>query len=297
MTPPTPIASAIMRRRFSLAVLILGLCGFLLLVGTSSRVTARLQPAREEGGREGQEPDYSNFSHSSPRHSSVECAACHRRADNSPQPSLPGHSACTGCHLAQFVTPAIPMCAICHTDLESPRPPVKAFPQTFKEGFNMKFDHAQHNSGSARPDKGCLFCHSSAARRGVKLSIPAGLSAHNQCYVCHTMEARSGGRDIGLCSTCHSLAQYSRTSTNARAFRAFFSHADHGARQRLGCADCHTPRAGLPQSRQVSAPLTAEHFGTGRGQSCMSCHNGRRAFGDTSFSDCKRCHKAPSFRM
>jgi c(7)-type cytochrome triheme protein len=241
--------------------------------------------------------DFSKFMHQSQRHASLACADCHRReAGNAARPALPGHKACTGCHLPQFVTQNIPMCVICHTDLNSQNPPVKGFPSL--RSFNAKFDHAQHNRGAARPASGCAACHTPAARRAAAMTIPAGFNAHAQCYNCHQPGSESNGRDIASCGVCHSLtARYSRTSTNARAFRANFSHATHGARQRLGCADCHNLRAGLPQSRQVTAPSVSQHFNTTRAQSCMTCHNGRRAFGDADFNDCKRCHKAQTFRL
>lgn len=241
--------------------------------------------------------DFSKFLHGSPRHASLACAACHKRdANNSTRPSLPGHKACTDCHLPQFVTANQPMCAICHTDVQSGNPPVKGFPSI--RSFNAKFDHAQHNTGAARPSSGCVACHTPASRRSAAMTIPAGFNAHAQCYACHTSNAQSAGRDIASCGACHSLAaRYFRTSTNARAFRASFSHATHGSRQRLGCNDCHNLRAGAAQSRQVAAPAVSQHFNTTRGQSCMSCHNGRRAFGDADFNDCKRCHKAQTFRM
>src|SRR2546422_3690907 len=59
---------------------------------------------------QGPELDYANFKHTSQRHASLACTACHQRSDNSATPRFPGHKACTGCHLAQFVTPNVPMC-------------------------------------------------------------------------------------------------------------------------------------------------------------------------------------------
>lgn len=287
--------AATKRRVISLAILLVAVSGLLIVLIADARVEV-VESA--PGSAQGADRDYSNFSHTSPRHASLECAACHLRQTNSATPSFPGHKACTDCHLAQFVTPSLPLCAICHTNLEAQNPPLKAFPSSFKESFNMKFDHAQHNAGAARPQTGCAFCHT-PARRGVAFNIPASLSAHNQCYVCHTPGAQSPvtGRDISSCATCHAQSAYVRTSTNARAFRASFSHADHGARQRLSCADCHSLAPGFPQSRQVSVPRTAEHFTNARAQSCMTCHNGKRAFGDTNFNDCRRCHQGQTFRM
>jgi c(7)-type cytochrome triheme protein len=252
------------------------------------------------GSPQGPELDYSNFNHASQRHSSLACNSCHERgADNSATPRFPGHKACTSCHLAQFVTSNVPMCVICHTDVNSSNPPLKNFPARFAEAFNVKFDHSQHMTGSARPPNGCAACHGRLGGRAAALRIPSGVSAHNQCYTCHTPNSKSSaGREIASCGVCHDQKAYSRTSTNARAFRYAFSHARHGAGQRLGCADCHSLTGGAPQSRQVSLPTPFEHFPATRGMSCLTCHNGKRSFGgDLAFKDCRRCHTAASFRM
>ncbi len=249
---------------------------------------------------QGPDLDYSKFLHSSQRHSSLACTACHERnGDNSALPRFPGHNQCTGCHLGQFTTPAASMCLICHTDTSSGKPPLRVFPATFKESFNVKFDHAQHMNASVRPQKGCAGCHGTQTNRGFAFSIPATISTHNQCYSCHTPNSKSaGGREIASCGVCHNQTGYSRTSTNARAFRYSFSHAKHGPRERLACSDCHNITGGLPQSRQVTSPATAQHFPISRGVSCATCHNGKRAFGgDLAFKDCRRCHSGASFRM
>lgn len=248
---------------------------------------------------QGPDRDYSSFKHNSQRHASLACTACHTRTDNSAAPRRPGHNACTSCHLSQFVTPNVPMCTVCHTALASGNPPLKGFPTRFNEPFNVKFDHAQHNTGSARPETGCTSCHRPVRRASAALTIPSGLAAHNQCYSCHTPESKSSsGREIASCGVCHEQKSYSRTSTNARSYRYSFSHAKHRGDQRLDCGDCHRLRPGLPQSRQVSSPLAAEHFVISRGMTCLTCHNGRRSFGgDLAFKDCRRCHTAGTFRM
>ena len=141
--------------------------------------------------------DYSKFLHNSQRHSSLACNSCHERTDNSATPRFPGHKACTDCHRSQFTTPQVPMCTICHTDISSGNPPLKNFPASFNEPFNVKFDHAQHATGAARPQRGCAGCHGSPVNRGAGLSIPANLAAHNNCYTCHTPASKSNaGREI-----------------------------------------------------------------------------------------------------
>ena len=241
--------------------------------------------------------DYSKFLHTSSKHASLGCNDCHRRTDNSIRPGFPGHKACTGCHLTQFTTPNIPMCAICHENVNGNDPPRKAFPDQFKESFNMKFDHAQHLTGAARPKNGCISCHSGSLRRGAALSIPAGISAHNGCYACHTPNAQTNGRDLASCGVCHETKPYSRTPTTSVAYNYAFRHADHTTRQRLDCNDCHNATRGLPQKRQVSSTRPQEHFPSAN-NTCASCHSGRRAFGgDLDFKACRRCHTGSSFRI
>jgi c(7)-type cytochrome triheme protein len=262
----------------------------------------RFAPNGAQGGTgrgSGSGMDYSTFIHTSSQHAGLACNSCHLRTDNSARPSFPGHSACINCHGNQFFTSASPMCVICHADVNTAKAPLKSFPANFKERFNVKFDHAQHMNAAVRPQNGCAACHSAGANRGTALSIPASMSAHSQCYVCHTPSRKSAsGRDLASCGVCHDQKSYARTSTNARAFSASFSHAKHGPRQRLECAACHSLTPGLPQGRQVSSPRTAEHFVIGGGQSCLTCHNGKRSFGgDLAFKDCRRCHTSATFRM
>lgn len=226
--------------------------------------------------------DYSKFQHTSRNHSRQPCLVCHRRESNSPRPALPGkanHLPCAGCHAQQFSSSESPICTICHTDVKSGA--LKFFPRL--TGFRMKFDHAVHVGMSS---VSCSTCHH-PARGGGALSIPAGFNAHTTCYRCHTPRAQSGGRNISSCGICHQLGRYSRTPEFAPAFRVNFSHARH---QKLTCKECHQVRPGLPQRRQVSAPEPLNHRAMGRRQSCMTCHDGKRAFGGDDFSVCKRCH-------
>ena len=268
-------------------------------------VTPMSKPLSVETGLPVQ--DYSKFSHASPREHAdlmdrTNCMSCHRRGDASVEPRFPIHKDCTGCHLAQFTAANIPssenpICTICHaTDgLNSLNPPLKNFARL--RSFNAEFDHAQHLKGieSARPQAGCMACHT-LARRGVAQSIPARLNAHQTCYQCHSPGRQTS--NLSSCGYCHKFAPYSPTPTVARAYGLSFSHATHGPRQSLSCERCHSVLArGLPQGRQVSSILAAQHFANPRAQSCMTCHNGRRAFGDTDFNDCRRCHKGQGFRM
>ncbi|MGH9945141.1 MAG: cytochrome c3 family protein, partial [Pyrinomonadaceae bacterium] len=266
--------------------------------------TAAVEPQGEK---------FSRFSHNNPREHGAfmtdpsKCDSCHRRTQSA-EPLFPPHKACTDCHLAQFVQQNIPMCAICHDrgrlsggGLSAQNPGLTRFPRL--QSFNMEFNHEVHNAGSARPRAGCSTCHAPINRR-VALSIPDGFAAHNNCYDCHKPGSRAAsGQDIGSCSTCHQQKGYLPSRTTARAYRAGFSHGDHGTRQGLSCNSCHNVNGIRTQAQRVPSPRTAFHTASTRAQSCMTCHNdkrvigGRVVFGDTNFDNCRRCHTGSNFRV
>lgn len=232
------------------------------------------------------EKGFEAFSHKIPEHKEFECASCHRREGRSLDMDFAGHDSCVGCHLNQFTdVESQTMCAICHT---ANAPEMLKFPTRFKESFNVKFDHADHDGGEGRPPEGCASCHKPAGRGR---SIPISFQAHANCYTCHTAES-----EIGSCSVCHELGPYSRTPPGRYVFAAF-SHGDHGG---VGCADCHTVlRKGAPQGRQVTNIAVAQH-NCGSVNNCATCHNGSTAFsGDDilNMASCLRCHTGTSFNM
>ena len=229
------------------------------------------------------------FAHDVEEHKRFECVTCHRREGKSRELDYTGHESCVGCHMSQFITSDVndqnrAFCSICHvpSGLNSPEPPTKAFPTTFIEGFNMKFDHAAHDSGRGRPANGCSSCHS---LRDPGETIPAGIGAHANCYGCHTAES-----GIGTCNVCHQLAPYRRSVPSNYSFKAIFRHSDHS--RGIGCGECHNVRAGVPQSQQVTNIAIVEHIAPA-GNNCRQCHNGSRAFSGsgTDVAVCARCHK------
>ena len=236
--------------------------------------------------------DYSKFQHTTAYHSRLPCLLCHRRDNNSARTAFPGssnHLPCAGCHVKQFAESSNAICTICHSNAQSGA--LKPFPEL--RSFNMKFDHARHvGMGGV----GCATCHR-PSRGGVPMTIPAGFNAHTTCDQCHAPQARANGRDISSCGTCHQLGRYARTSTQAAAFRVGFSHAKHGAPQKLNCNDCHNIRAGMPQRRQLTAPLALNHHAPAAAISCATCHTGKRAFGGDDFSACIRCHQGPQWHF
>jgi c(7)-type cytochrome triheme protein len=276
-------------RKLQLAVIstiIVATLGYVLQSGATTASTTT--PSGQAPTQTTEGLDYSKFLHSSRNHARLPCLLCHRRESNSPRPQLPGksqHAPCTGCHAQQFSNSDSPICSICHTDVKSGA--LKSFPPL--KSFRMKFDHSRH---VGMQGVNCATCHR-PSRGGVALSIPAGFNAHVTCYRCHTPRAQSQGRDISSCSTCQ-LGGYRRTPEYAQAFRVGFNHAKH---QKANCNECHQIRAGMPQQRQVTSPAPLNHHARAGSKSCMSCHDGKRAFGGDDFSACKRCHTGTKWRF
>jgi c(7)-type cytochrome triheme protein len=131
----------------------------------------------------------------------------------------------------------------------------------------------------------------------VALTIPRGINAHKNCFGCHAPGAQSNGKDFSSCATCHELGRLVRTSQSAPAFRMGFSHVRHDSSEALRCLDCHKVLAGRSQGQQVTGPVALNHHAPSRRFSCMSCHNGNRAFGGDDFSVCTRCHKGSTWRF
>jgi c(7)-type cytochrome triheme protein len=284
------------RRLTLLAITSAAVLGLILTLVLLSRSPTPLSKAvlgtSEHALKGAQGGDYSRFQHTNPQHARLPCLLCHRREDNSPLPVRSvGHTPCSGCHTQQFADASSPICTICH---ENPSPSaVKPFPAL--SSFKVTFDHARHASGAARPTANCAACHS-PERRGVAFSIPAGTDAHTTCFQCHSPGAQSEGRDIASCETCHELGRHARTPEWSSAFGFNFSHTEH-TRRGLSCASCHSVKAGAAQGRQVTSPVPLHHHAPARAQSCMTCHNNKRAFGGDDFSDCTKCHRGNAWRF
>jgi c(7)-type cytochrome triheme protein len=277
---------------FILPVLVVTIMGFVMTKTSSASTPSSYSEITSADQQTMQMPeglDYSNFQHSSRNHSRLPCLLCHRREGNTSVPKLPGssgHLPCAGCHAQQFSSSDSPICTICHTDVKTGA--MKSFPRL--KSFRMKFDHSLH---AEMGNVSCATCHK-PFRAGVAMSIPSSFNAHSTCYRCHTPRAQASGRDISSCGTCHQLGSYSRTPTFTQAFRVGFSHAKH---QKETCTECHQVRADMPQRRQVTQPQPLNHHATGAGQSCMTCHDGKRAFGGDDFTVCKRCHQGTAWRF
>jgi len=263
-------------------------CSVVTLTGVLMlTVFARRAMSTEQQMKVPDNADYSKFQHASTYHARLPCLLCHRRDSDAATPTMPGaakHAPCAGCHVKQFADSSNAICTICHDNVQSGT--LKPFPKL--RSFNMRFDHARHMEMGGLS---CATCHR-PSRGGVALTIPAGFNAHETCFQCHGPQAEAGDKNISSCGVCHEPGSYRPASQMAAAFRMGFSHAKHNQDERLSCNDCHRARGS-----DVSAPRPLNHHAGPGSFSCMSCHNGKKAFGGDDFSVCKRCHQGSSWRF
>ena len=236
------------------------------------------------------EKDYSKFDHESEQHKRLPCLVCHTSEGASGKVKFNGHIPCSSCHTQHFEQKNEALCSVCHTDIDSGA--MKSFPAI--ASFKTSFSHAVH-----APQANCSTCHSSVDG-GVGYSTPSGANAHARCFQCHSADSsvakkmQAEGRPIDSCSTCHQLGSRNPIAATSARYLGGFSHARHVNARGISCNSCHTVRAGSGE-RQVSEPAMVMHKGAGAGQSCATCHNGKRSFGANDFANCRRCHQGNSF--
>lgn len=263
----------------------------LMIIFTLS-VSVRQSALSEQQMQVPENANYSKFQHATAYHARLPCLLCHKRETNAPRPAMPGgsnHLPCAGCHVKQFADASNAICTICHSN--APSGALKPFPRL--SSFNVKFDHARH---ARMGNVSCGTCHRPSPG-GISMTIPKSFNAHVTCFQCHGAQARSGDRDISSCGVCHQAGRHVRARETASAFRVGFSHAKHNRDEGLSCNDCHRVRSNVGQRFQVTAPQPLNHHAAPNSLSCMSCHNGKKAFGGDDFSVCNRCHNRETWHF
>jgi hypothetical protein len=286
---------------------------------------ASVAPQDEAAGQSSR-PDYSRFKHESHRGAvrvpgtletrTLGCDSCHERraaggADlvattpRNRQLALrfPGHSACVGCHVAQFTAQPPVTCTICHDREQalSARPPQRDFPARYD--FNLQFDVRQHASHMKHQFAGgrrleCAFCHQPTPQGAARL-IPS----HPECYACHApgtglapAESKAG------CAVCHAPSKETVAPRDyrSRAYGARFSHQTHVGYVNGECTACHTIEGGYHQPSPKPGTIRIKEHGRRDGRGCFSCHDGGQHYGRKVFSGefgaageaaCAKCHR------
>ncbi len=157
---------------------------------------------------------------------------------------------CQACHLEPFATVTETSCLACHDTLAAHVGPHA----TFAADVNM--------------EEGCASCHQE--HKGANGIFPTAAVTEDGCIACHSKDIAPGNG--GKLAKVASIAQHPAILyPPAPASDLKFSHASHlvpegkrgptGAREKLGCADCH-------QSANAGRDMTVPSFEEG----CQSCH-------------------------
>ncbi|MGB1700378.1 MAG: cytochrome c3 family protein, partial [Nannocystaceae bacterium] len=167
----------------------------------------------------------------------------------------------------------------------TPRAPTRASAVYPARAPTVSFDHGVHLDLGLT----CAPCHASATT-STRSADDLGVAA-DACDGCHETQhpwaaaapgATTSVRRPATCDTCHfydddPLQGRSRRQRAALAPMLVFNHALHH-RAGASCEGCH-------QNIRKNLPGTAHASGLPREESCLTCHDGKRAS-----KDCQTCH-------
>ena len=261
--------------------------------------------------------DYTNFSHSTPKHKSA-CNTCHKAPTKnwtkvSAFPDVadfPDHGACVSCHRAQFFKGARPpICSVCHAKT-SPRDEARyAFRNpASKLQFTIEFPHDRHqdvialrpaNERPARlPTSGFFLAHASPPQNFNNCTIchsqptiaskPPG-SGWMDSYVPPPATFKAAPADHSSCFNCHWKSQ-EPVATN--------------------CNGCHklAPAPYVAANAPTRISLKFMHEGGGEKKQhvaeCTTCHINitksatlRGLKPDVPITSCTECHNKEGLRQ
>jgi hypothetical protein len=310
-------------------------CGFLIilvLVTTSAVVaqTRQRRPAPKPAGQQAAKapaPKYSAFQHSSDKHKSLTCNACHKlpttwtaKREFPDVADFPNHNACVRCHRQQFFTrqalvstgPAV--CTVCHVRAApredrrfvfgKPNGAGQPTKPNDERQFTIEFPHDQHQNviASAHPvrdgDKMLRFVRASFF---APATDDPKKPDYNNCSICHQ---RSDLLVIApLQPPPDATSQANKFfKTMPRSHDACFDcHWKNQKPVSNDCAGCHKPSPAfviMPAPERISAMFSHEG---GKGEhvmECTTCHiNITRAATlrgltpDVPIAACTTCHK------
>ena len=160
----------------------------------------------------------------------------------------------------------------------------------FKGNVETKYEEPQSPVISSVKDSGlpCFQCHPYEKYAQDKAGVFSHAKHRNlgvHCNQCHIIKEHKGSNVIkDACNTCHNLTGFTLASSG---MPVTFSHQNHA--KKAACNDCH-PKLFLMKKGSTKLSMDEMY----KGNSCGSCHNGKKAFAST---DCTKCHaKMTSFK-
>jgi hypothetical protein len=305
---------------------IIAACAVGIITAQTRRRPRTSKPAPQQQAPRGSATKYSAFLHSSDKHKSLACNACHKiptawtAKRNFPDVAdFPDHDACVRCHRQQFFTaqafvgtgPAI--CTVCHVRA-APRedarfvfgnPNAAGQPTRSKEEwqFTIEFPHDQHQNAIAEGGKRRGFQSMwSESHHGLK-SMPLDDQKvdYNNCSICHvTNQNASTGTLSGAADSF--VPPNGTFKTMPRSHDACFNcHWKNLKPASDDCAGCHKPAVAFMPAiwpQRISAKFAHEGGKGGHVMECTTCHiNITRASTlrgltpDVPIAACTTCHK------
>ncbi|ADO71513.1 cytochrome c3 family protein [Stigmatella aurantiaca] len=144
------------------------------------------------------------------------------------------------------------------------------------QNIPLRFDHGQHLAAGAD----CAACHDSV--RGSESARDRNLPGHEECEVCHDLEAAQKGKKTDPasdCAVCHpgfdATVRKEPVKLEFPHANLNFSHKQHVAKK-VECAACHGDLAAVNLATRQQLPKMA---------TCFDCHDGR-----VLTNDCTSCH-------
>jgi hypothetical protein len=295
--------------RYSILLIIIAACAVAIATAQTRRRPRTSKPAPQQQAPKGSAAKYSAFLHSSDKHKSLACNACHKiptawtAKRNFPDVAdFPVHDACVRCHRQQFFTgqafvgtgPTI--CTVCHVRA-APREDARfAFGNPNNAGqpmksrqewqFAIEFPHDKHQNAiaSIRPSD-------PSAKKALAYTRASALSFDHATFRQTTFDDQKV--DYNNCSICHVTNQNASTGTLPGAADSFSPPAgtfktmprSHDACFNChwknlkpasdDCAGCHRPAVTFMPAiwpKRISAKFAHEGGKGGHVMECTSCH-------------------------
>jgi Class III cytochrome C family len=292
----------------ALAILLL----FSTLVAAQKR---RLRKPARRSVTLGSRIDYSQFSHSTPKHQAA-CSSCHnaptenwRKVRTFPDVAdFPGHAACVSCHRPQFFRTAKPViCSVCHTKV-SPRDDVRfsfSKPNAPRQ-FVIEFPHDRHQDVIAQALKQ-LESQSTRFIRTAFIAPADDKTAHyNNCEICHAPRTRAPvSPNGGWPDSFTPEGAFFKTAPSDHS-SCFSCHWKSQQPTSANCAGCHKPadQAFLPNDTPLRISLKFRHTREQHVAECTTCHINitksstlRGLTPDVPITACSECHNRDGLRL
>jgi len=302
---------------------------FVMPIGAVSQTRRRKpvsKPATQQAPK-GSAAKYSAFQHSSDKHQSLTCNACHKvptewtaKRAFPDVADFPNHDACVRCHRQQFFTrqsfagigPAI--CTVCHVRA-APRedgrfvfgkPNGAGQPTKPKDErqFTIEFPHDQHQNviASVRPGTG-----SRKAMNFIRASFFEPPTAdqkkpdYNNCSICHQRNDNLVNAPLTPPpNAATEVSKFFKTTPHAHD-SCFNCHWKNQKPTSEDCGGCHKPTAtfvAMTAPKRISAMFSHEGGKGEHALECTTCHINitrastlRRLTPDVPIAACITCHK------